>query len=159
MIRLSTQTVRDDWIDYNGHMNVAYYTLAFDIAFDDLLKNYLGMGPEFITRHKIGPFTLQSNYCYMAEQNQGEMFYTCMRIIDFDPGKLHLFAAMYRQHDAQLSATWEGLSINVDHTSRKPVPFRADIYEKIVNVYNLTRKHELPAQAGQALGIRRKQES
>ena len=29
--------VLPEWIDYNGHMNVAYYTLAFDDALDDFL--------------------------------------------------------------------------------------------------------------------------
>ena len=28
------EEVLEDWIDYNGHMNVAYYTLAFDRAID-----------------------------------------------------------------------------------------------------------------------------
>jgi len=28
------QKVLPEWIDYNGHMNVAYYTLAFDKALD-----------------------------------------------------------------------------------------------------------------------------
>ena len=27
-----TDTVDPAWIDYNGHMNVAYYVLAFDRA-------------------------------------------------------------------------------------------------------------------------------
>ena len=31
------QRVLPEWIDYNGHMNVAYYTLAVDTAFDDFL--------------------------------------------------------------------------------------------------------------------------
>ncbi|MBT3265205.1 MAG: thioesterase-like protein, partial [Acidiferrobacteraceae bacterium] len=27
---LGTQAVLESWIDYNGHMNVAYYVMAFD---------------------------------------------------------------------------------------------------------------------------------
>ena len=30
--------VKKAWIDYNGHMNVAYYTLAFDKVLDDFLE-------------------------------------------------------------------------------------------------------------------------
>ena len=156
MIRLSTQTVKDEWIDYNGHMNVAYYTLAFDLAFDDLLTHYLGMGPDFVSTQKVGPFALQSNFCYLAEQNRGERFYTCMRILDFDPSKLHLFSSMFREHDDELSATWEGLSINVDLATRRAVPFSKEIYKKICDLYNTTIKDDLPAQAGQALEIRKK---
>jgi hypothetical protein len=42
-------TVRSEWIDFNGHMNVAYYVLAFDRATDRLLK-HLGLGEEYATR-------------------------------------------------------------------------------------------------------------
>ena len=28
----NVQNVKKEWIDYNGHMNVAYYTLAFDLS-------------------------------------------------------------------------------------------------------------------------------
>ena len=32
------KNVLPEWIDYNDHMNVAYYTLAFDEALDDFLN-------------------------------------------------------------------------------------------------------------------------
>ena len=34
--------VEPDWIDYNGHMNVAYYVLVFDRATDAFL-DYIGL--------------------------------------------------------------------------------------------------------------------
>lgn len=42
---LYTGVVPSEWIDYNGHMNVAYYVLAFDHA-TDAFMDYLGMGQE-----------------------------------------------------------------------------------------------------------------
>jgi acyl-CoA thioester hydrolase len=35
--------IRREWIDYNGHMNVAYYVLVFDHA-TDAFWDYLGIG-------------------------------------------------------------------------------------------------------------------
>ena len=40
-LKLPTRKVLKSWIDYNGHMNVAYYTLAFDKALDDFLEKNL----------------------------------------------------------------------------------------------------------------------
>ena len=37
----NVQNVKKEWIDYNGHMNVAYYTLAFDNSLDDFLETIL----------------------------------------------------------------------------------------------------------------------
>jgi len=38
--------VKPEWIDYNGHMNVAYYVLAFDHAIDDFYGR-LGLGEAY----------------------------------------------------------------------------------------------------------------
>ena len=40
----SVQTVRPEWIDYNGHMNVGYYHVAFDLAAEDFFQ-FLGYTP------------------------------------------------------------------------------------------------------------------
>ena len=51
----NVQSVREDWIDYNGHMNVAYYTLAFDKALDDFLEKNLEIGPTYVKKKKKDP--------------------------------------------------------------------------------------------------------
>ena len=63
----NVQSVNKDWIDYNGHMNVAYYTLAFDKALDDFLEDILEIGPTFVKKEKQGPYSLQANYHYLNE--------------------------------------------------------------------------------------------
>ncbi|HTQ82203.1 MAG TPA: thioesterase family protein, partial [Pseudolabrys sp.] len=40
----SVMTVEPQWIDYNGHLNVAYYNVLFDRAVDELYE-LLGLGP------------------------------------------------------------------------------------------------------------------
>ena len=37
--------VEPEWIDYNGHMNMAYYTVLFDLCIDE------GMGAYSIARY------------------------------------------------------------------------------------------------------------
>lgn len=39
------ETVQPGWIDYNDHMNVAYYVLAFDQALDRLMTASAWGGP------------------------------------------------------------------------------------------------------------------
>ena len=40
-LELPTLTVLPEWIDYNGHMNVAYYVLAFDHGVDAVSYTHL----------------------------------------------------------------------------------------------------------------------
>ncbi len=39
--------VEPAWIDYNGHMNMAYYNLVFDQALDEVFDE-LGIGAAYV---------------------------------------------------------------------------------------------------------------
>ena len=152
----SIQTVKPEWIDYNGHMNVSYYTMAFDYALDEFLRNNFGMNDEYITRNQQGPFALQSNYFYLAELKKGEEFDVSTRILDFDHKRIHLFSSMWKSRNRLLSATCESLSIFVDHHSRKSTSYPDNVYQKIKIVHRCTQNDPVPAQVNQTIGIRRK---
>ncbi len=155
MFKLSNQVVKPEWIDYNGHMNVAYYTLAFDIVMDEMLTNHLGIDHSFVKQAEMGPFALQSNFTYLTEMHQGDTFYGCARILDYDPKKMHLFATLHHSKDDVLSATWEGLSINVDHNTRSSVPYPADVLQNIQHFHDAMKDLPIPEQVGKNIGIRR----
>ena len=156
MIKLSTQKVKSEWIDYNGHMNVTYYTWAFDVALDEMLTDYLGMGKNHIGENKMGPFALQSQFFYLSELLEGESFYTKIRILDYDKKRIHLYAEIVQEKNDTRSATWEGMSINVNHVSRKPEPYAENIYQKISEFYKITENDPLPEYASKPFGMRRK---
>ena len=48
-LNLHRTKVNSDWIDYNGHMNVAYYVMIGDQATDKFF-NFLGMGNQYIKK-------------------------------------------------------------------------------------------------------------
>ena len=51
------ETVLDEWTDYNGHMNLAYYVLVFDHA-TDAFYPHVGLGVDrdrpAIQRERMG---------------------------------------------------------------------------------------------------------
>ena len=49
---LGTQAVLEDWIDYNGHMNVAYYVMAFDHGVDQFMHQ-IGITPPGYFRRQF----------------------------------------------------------------------------------------------------------
>ena len=155
MFRLDNQAVRPEWIDNNGHMNIAYYTLAFDLAFDQLLAEQLGMSHATMENLQLGPFALQNHYCYHAELRENDTFYTTMGVLDYNHKCMHLYGEMYRDHDDVLSATWEGLTVNVSHVSRKSEPYPPEIMEQIVRTVDLTRPSPLPDNVGKIIRIRK----
>ena len=47
LLGLPALTVLPEWIDYNGHMNVSYYVLAFDRGVDAFME-LIGISPAYI---------------------------------------------------------------------------------------------------------------
>ena len=43
----SVMQIEPQWIDYNGHLNMAYYNVMFDRAIDELWLK-LGIGPGYM---------------------------------------------------------------------------------------------------------------
>ena len=112
------QKVLSEWIDYNGHMNVAYYTLAFDKALDLFFEDVLGIGPTFVEKNKEGPFALKASYNYFSELLEEESFLVDISILDFDSKRVHVFGEMRKDKSLELSAVFETVLMNMDLSAR-----------------------------------------
>ena len=112
------QKVLPEWIDYNGHMNVAYYTLAFDKALDFFFEDVLEIGPSFVEKNKEGPFALKASYNYFSELLEEEIFFVDISILDFDSKRVHLFGEMRKDKSLELSAVFETVLMNMDLSAR-----------------------------------------
>ncbi|MEM9268602.1 MAG: thioesterase family protein [Pseudomonadota bacterium] len=151
-----TTTVPADWIDYNGHMNVAYYTMAIDQAIDHLLETALGVGESFVAETRMGPYALQSHIAYLGELLEGDAFFTEILLIDSDPKRLHLMILLKGASDGALSATCEQLLMNVDLTTRRSAAYPDWAQARMQAMTSAHAETPRPDQLGQPLGIRRK---
>ncbi|MEL7462739.1 MAG: thioesterase family protein [Pseudomonadota bacterium] len=153
---MSRQTVQPDWIDYNGHMNVAFYTLAFDKAFDEFLEDWIGTGVTFVERSRFGPMALQSQVCFLGELLEGEAFHVRFWLVDHDDKRMHVFCQMIAEKDGSVAATYESLGMNVDLEARRGAPYPGWAVERMDRLMSAQKDHERPKQLGQVIGIRRK---
>jgi len=154
-IRTSTRQVPPEWIDYNGHMNVAYYTMAVDHALDEILDQ-LGLGVGLVQTHNMGPMALQSQIHYLDELLEGQSFACDFQLLDADRKRIHVFFTMLHLENGTEAATWEGISMNVDLGARRSAPYPAECWER---VERLKEAHALlppPLLAGARLALRRK---
>lgn len=149
-------TVAPEWIDYNGHMNVAYYVLAFDRATDRLF-DYLEIGEAYrrATHHSV--FALEAHVTYERELRQDDEFVIATRLIDADSKRLHLFHAMTRVKDNELSATIEVMGLHVDMAGPKSAPLPEVAYAKVEALLAEHRLLPPPPQLGRQIGIRRRE--
>ena len=127
----SIYEVKSDWIDYNGHMNVMYYTKAYDDAIDEFLEKELKIGPHYTKVRGHGPYAIQSQYFYLSELLKGQNFFVEIKLIDYDKKRIHLFLEMYNFINRKLVSTCETLLINVNLEIRKSTYYDSEILKRI----------------------------
>jgi acyl-CoA thioester hydrolase len=116
--------VLPEWIDLNGHMNLAYYTVLFDCA-TDLLFEAVGIGRDYKRATNHGTFVAETHNLYEREVLVGEKLRVASQIIGADGKRLHLAHAMFRIAGADRVATQELMFLSIDLDKRRVAPFLA----------------------------------
>lgn len=141
------------WLDYNGHLNMAYYNVLFDKGVDALFDE-LGCGAAYRENEDKSFFTAEAHVCYLRELKPDAEVYIDVRLVDCDAKRIHVFEQLYHR-EGWLSATSETLLLHIDMTGPKVVP----IGEALANRFAaLKAAHAtLPAdeRIGRKIGIRK----
>lgn len=149
-------TILPEWIDYNDHMNVAYYTLIFDRS-GEAAVDILNLGEAYRREEDRTLVTAQAHITYVREVKVGAEVRSTFRLLDADAKSLHVYQELYHA-DGWLSATQESLLLHVDLAAeggpkvvRMSEAIQADIQTMLRYHASLPR----PKYVGRALGIRR----
>ena len=154
-VQSNVMTVKDDWIDYNGHLNMAYYNVLFDTAVDQVFEQ-LGMGPDYVKNRNASFFTAEVHVCYLRELAAGMPVIVSLQLIDFDRKRAHFYQELRHAVEHWLSATSEQMSLHVDMEARKVSPWPQDI---LANLSALSAAHSVlprPERSGRHIEIRQR---
>jgi acyl-CoA thioester hydrolase len=141
------------WTDANGHMNVAYYVLAFDRA-TDAFYDALGLGWSTLAEGR-SVFTLAMNVDYLNEVFAGETVTEASRLLDFDGKRLHYFHEMLRESAAALAATNEIVALHVGMADRRSAPFPPEVRRRLEAMKAAHAALPPPLRVGRKLGLAR----
>lgn len=153
-IRIAENTVKADWIDFNGHMNAKHYGIEFQVHAEKFLEDVVGFGVSFSKNEGAGPFVLQVHLHYLGELKEGERFSIDMMLLDHDTKRMHMLFQM-RAEDGRLCATAEYLNMNVDLTARKGREFPDWLKARLESMQSAHDHLERPKQVAAPLGLRR----
>lgn len=143
-----------EWIDYNGHMNVAYYVMAFDQATDSFF-DLVGLGVEYAEQTSNSAFVLENHVNFRQEVAQGDPLRFTLQLLDADQKRLHLYLEMFHADEGYLSATLEQLIVHVDLEARKSAQFPQDLQARIDAVLASHSSLPMPDLAGGKIALRR----
>ncbi|HEY0204242.1 MAG TPA: thioesterase family protein [Acetobacteraceae bacterium] len=141
-------TVLPEWIDDNGHMNLAYYVLVFDGA-TDVVCEAVGLGATHRRQTRTSVFAVETHILYRAELLLGDHVTVHSQIIAADAKRMHLAHEMHRNGDAV--AFQEVMLLHVSLNTRRATPFPPGITAQVSALAADHAKLPRPAWLGRRL--------
>ena len=125
-VNLSSQKIIKDWIDYNGHMNVAYYLLIFDKYGADNLNTIFKMGEHSAKTTGMSTMMVETNITYNQELRLDDEVDINLLYFDHDKKRLQYKFEMIHKEKKYLASTIEVLALYVDLDHRKVAEFEQE---------------------------------
>lgn len=152
LLELHRETVRPEWIDYNGHMNVAYYVLAFDHATDAFL-DHIGMDAAYREQCQCSVFTAEAHVTYERELKLGDPLRVTTQVLGWDAKRIHYHHMMYHAVEGYLAATNELMILHVDMAQRRVAAMPSALAERVASVAAAHSELPRPPQVGRVIGL------
>jgi acyl-CoA thioester hydrolase len=151
----SVMRVEPQWIDYNGHLNMAYYNVLFDRAVDEVYE-LLGIGPSYLKRANHSTMTAEVHVRYLREIHEDTPVRVRLQMIDYDSKRMHYFEELVHAEEGWVSATSENMALHIDMGARKVVPWPADVMERLARVKAAHAKLPVPEGVGRKIQMPQK---
>lgn len=150
--------IQQAWLDYNNHMNVAYYVLIFDKAGEKLVSD-IGLSEAVTKATDISWMVLENHVTYNNEVVLDQTVQVRAQLLDHDEKRIHLYFEMYGQNDdgtEYLASTLEQMVMCVNLAARKGCEFPDDVASNISKLAGEQKGFATPENIGRKIGIRRK---
>jgi acyl-CoA thioester hydrolase len=148
----SLMRVEPAWIDYNGHLNMAYYNVLFDRAVDEVYEE-LGIGLEYLKRTHHSTFTAEVHVRYLRELHENDPVQVTFQLLDFDPKRIHYFERLLHAEEGWVSATSENMTLHVDMTAKRVAPFPDAVMRSLAAMKAAHAKLPLPHGVGRRIAM------
>lgn len=111
--------IRPEWIDYNGHMQDAYYALIFSQAVTGL-EIASGADAQYRADSGCTFYVIEGHIWWLREAHEGAPIRVETRLLDLDAKRMHLWQEMtHIETGARLSVN-EVMALHVSQRSDPP---------------------------------------
>jgi acyl-CoA thioester hydrolase len=148
----STMRIEPAWIDYNGHLNMAYYHVLFDRAVEEGF-GVVGLGQDYMEERGASYFAAEVHVLYRRELKVHDEVRATLQLIDFDEKRLHFYMELRHASEGWAAATCEQLALHVDMESRKVTPFPEDILRNLAVMKAAHARLARPEALGRVIAV------
>ena len=146
----SLMRVEPAWIDYNGHLNMAYYNVLFDRAVDEAYE-VLGIGLDYLKQTHHSTFTAEVHVRYLRELCENDPVRVTFQLLDYDAKRVHYFETLLHADEGWVSATSENMTLHVDMTAKKVAPFPDNVMRALARMKEAHAHLPVPEGAGRSI--------
>ena len=150
----SVMEVEPQWIDHNGHMNMAYYNVLFDRCADEAYA-LMGFGLDYIETRGHSTFTAEFHICYVRELHLGAKVRCTFQLIAHDEKRFHTYQELWHE-DGWLAATGEALGLHIDMSGPRVAPMPEDIRAKLAALQAAHDVLPRPERVGRSIALKRR---
>ncbi len=147
----SVMRVEPAWIDYNGHLNMAYYNVLFDRAVDEAFE-LLGCGAEYVKRG-FSTFTAEVHVRYLRELHEGDPVRVTFQLLAYDAKRMHYFEQLFHATDGWVSATSENMSLHVEMQAKKTAAFPPEVAACLAKMKAAHARLPVPEAVGRKIAM------
>jgi acyl-CoA thioester hydrolase len=144
--------VRPEWIDSNGHMNMGYYVVVFDLATDEWMR-FVGLAAAHRKARGVTTFCLEAHVTYHREVRAQDPLRFTTRLLAFDAKRLHYIHEMYHGGSGYLAATNELMSLHVSQDTRRGAPMAGEVLDRLGCIQRSHERLPRPPQVGRVMGL------
>ena len=144
--------IRPEWIDFNGHLNMAYYGVLFDQGCNHGFRA-LGFGADYRDRHGFTTMTADFRIRYLRELHLGDVVRCSFRVVKVGTRAFHYCQELIHR-DGWVSATAETVNLHVDIKARRVAPYTEARKLALEAMAAEHAKWPLPDWVGLPLGVR-----
>jgi len=148
----SVMRVEPAWIDYNGHLNMAYYNVLFDRCVDEAYE-LLGIGVNYLATSGHSTFTAEAHVRYLRELQEGDPVRVTFQLLDYDEKRIHYFQQLFHATEGWMSATSENMTLHVDMTAKKVAPFPETVRQTLCRMKAVHARLPRPEAAGRSIAM------
>jgi acyl-CoA thioester hydrolase len=146
----SVMRVEPQWIDYNGHLNMAYYNVLFDRAVDEAYE-LLGIGLDYLKTRAHSTFTAEVHIRYLRELQANDPVRVTFQLLGIDAKRIHYFEELRHAKDGWLSATSENMTLHIEMTAKKVAAFPPDVMARLEAAMEAHARLPRPDAAGRRI--------
>lgn len=153
-LKLYTDVVRPDWIDYNGHLNDGYYAVAFGMATERFL-DYISLHTDYLAGTGCTIYTAEAHIVYLRELKEAAPLEVTCRVLGCDAKRLHIYQEMFHAGEGYLAASYEAMFLHVDQSILKTVPMPDSVQVRLKELVTNHKRLEKPTRAGRSIGLKK----